>query len=225
LDVRLRRTAGLEPDRRTLALGVVAIATTVAVTAVEIGRVWRKGSAPLPQEASDLLTAAEEAVVETAEVARAGYQEVSSRENAVFNLLASFAVTFATARWVTHLLRRRARVGPFRNLRVGRRRIHHFVPGIVIGFGSGAAAILTRDESLEPKLAVPFGIGMGLTLDESALLLELEDVYWSREGLLSVQITLAVMSMLASLALGLRFLRRGEQIVLEDHGPAGLPAS
>jgi hypothetical protein len=105
-------------------------------------------------------------------------------------------------------------VGPFRNLRVGRRHIHHFVPGIVIAFGAGAAAILTRDEDLELKLAVPFGVGMGLTLDESALLLELDDVYWTREGLLSVQITLAVTALLASLALGLRFLRRGEQAVL-----------
>ena len=64
-------------------------------------------------------------------------------------------------------------------------------------------------------LAVPFGVGMGLTLDESALLLELEDVYWTREGLLSVQITLAVIAMLGALALGLRFLRRGEELVLE----------
>ncbi len=57
---------------------------------------------------------------------------------------------------------------------------------------SGGAAILTRDETLEPKLAVVFGAGMGMTLDESALLLELEDVYWSEEGLVGVQITLAV---------------------------------
>ena len=51
-------------------------------------------------------------------------------------------------------------------------------------------------------LAVPFGVGMGLTLDESALLLELDDVYWSREGLLSVQITLAVTALLASTGAG-----------------------
>ena len=60
---------------------------------------------------------------------------------------------------------------------------------------------------------------MGLTLDESALLLDLEDVYWSREGLLSVQITLAVMAMLGALALGLRFLWRGEQVVLDPAAP------
>jgi hypothetical protein len=197
-----------------VALGAVAGAALAAVVASEVGRVWRRGSAPLPSEAPNLLLAAEEAVAETAQVARAGYAEVSTRENATFNLLTSFVATFISARAITYLLRSQPRVGPFRNLRVGRRHIHHFVPGIVIAFGAGAAAILTRDEDLELKLAVPFGVGMGLTLDESALLLELDDVYWTREGLLSVQITLAVTALLASLALGLRFLRRGEQAVL-----------
>ena len=192
----------------------MAAAALAAVVAGEIGRVWRRGSAPLPSEAPNLLLAAEEAVAETAQVARAGYAEVSTRENTTFNLLTSFVATFISARAITYLLRSQPRVGPFRNLRVGRRHIHHFVPGIVIAFGAGAAAILTRDEDLDPKLAVPFGVGMGLTLDESALLLELDDVYWTREGLLSVQITLAVTALLASLALGLRFLRRGEQAVL-----------
>jgi hypothetical protein len=86
---------------------------------------------------------------------------------------------------------------------------------------AGAAAILTEDEGIEPRLAVPFGIGMGLTLDESALLLELDDVYWSPEGLLGVQITLAVVALFGALALGVRFARRGEEIVLEVDGPAG----
>jgi hypothetical protein len=181
----------------------------------EIGRVWRRGSAPLPQETDHLLAAAEEAVAETALVARAGYREVSTRENSMFNLLTSFAATFLAVRSVTYLLRRRRSVGPFRNVRLGRRHIHHFVPGIVIAFGAGTAAILSRNEEVEPWLALPFGVGMGLTLDESALLLELDDVYWSREGLLSVQITLAVIALLGSLALGLRLLRRGEQVVLE----------
>jgi len=192
----------------------VAAAGLAAVVAGEVGRVWRRGSAPLPSEAPNLLLAAEEAVAETAQVARVGYAEVSTRENATFNLLSSFVGTFIAARGITYLLRNQPHVGPFRSVRVGRRHIHHFVPGIVIAFGAGAAAILTRDEDLDPKLAVPFGVGMGLTLDESALLLELEDVYWTREGLLSVQITLAVTALLASLALGLRFLRRGEQAVL-----------
>jgi hypothetical protein len=182
--------------------------------AFELLRVWRRGSASTLRGEDHPILAAEEAVAETARVAREGYRVVSTRENSMFNLLTSFATTFLMARTTTYLLRTHGSFGPFRNLRVGRRHVHHYVPGIVIAFASGAAAILTRDPRLEPILAVPFGVGMGLTLDESALLLELEDVYWSREGLLSVQITLAVMAMLGALALGLRFLRRGEQLVL-----------
>jgi hypothetical protein len=111
-------------------------------------------------------------------------------------------------------------VGPFRDLHIARRHIHHYVPGIILAFVSGAVAILTEDEEIEPTLALAFGAGMGLTLDESALLLELEDVYWSEEGLLSVQITLAVIALLGALGLGVRFLRRGEELVL-DEGDGG----
>jgi hypothetical protein len=212
--VRLRRRA-LSPGRGTAVLAVTATAALAAVVLGEIGRVWRRGSAPLPQDTDHILAAAEEAVAETAEVARAGYRDVSTRENSMFNLLTSFAATFIAVRSLTYLLRGGRTFGPFRTMRVGRRHIHHFVPGIVIALSAGSAAILTRNEEVEKWLALPFGVGMGLTLDESALLLELEDVYWSREGLLSVQITLAVMSLLGALALGLRFLRRGEQVVLE----------
>jgi hypothetical protein len=220
----MRRRTRLQADRRTVALGAITAVAVLAVVAGEVGRVWRRGAAPLPQETDDLLQAAEVAAVETAQVARVGYREVPDRENALFNLLASFAITFIAARCITYVLRDRATLGPFRNLRLGRRRIHHFVPGIVIAFASGAGAIVSRDVKHEPKLAVPFGVGMGLTLDESALLLELDDVYWTREGLLSVQITLTVMAVLSALALGLRFLRRGEAVVL-DASPGSLHSS
>jgi hypothetical protein len=197
-----------------MALGALATAAVTAVIVTELRRVWRRGSSAALRDTEHPILAAEEAVAEAARVARAGYQEVSTRENSLFNLLTSFAATFVLARSVTYGLRGRPSIGPFRNMRVGRRHIHHYVPGIMIAFIAGTGAILSRDERLEPLLAVPFGIGMGLTLDESALLLELEDVYWSREGLLSVQITLAVMAILGAVALGLRFLRRGEELVL-----------
>ena len=215
----MRRRRALSPGRGTLALGAAATGTVAALVVIEVRRAWRRGSAPALRDTDHPILAAEEAVADAARVARAGYREVSTRENSMFNLLTSFAATFILVRSVTYALRRRPTLGPFRNLRVGRRHIHHFVPGIVIAFAAGAAAILTRDERLEPWLAVPFGAGMGLTLDESALLLDLEDVYWSREGLLSVQITLAVMAMLGALALALRFLWRGEQVVLDPTAP------
>ena len=218
--MRRRRHRALAPGRGTLALGAAATAIVGGVVLVELRRVWQRGSATVLRDDDHPLLAAEEAVAETARVAREGYRVVSTRENTIFNLLASFAATFLIARSVTYLLRRHGSLGPFRNLRVGRRHIHHYVPGIVMAFSAGTGAILTRNERLEPILAIPFGVGMGLTLDESALLLELEDVYWSPEGLLSVQVTLTVIAVLGALALGLRFLRQGEQLVLVPHAPS-----
>ena len=52
---------------------------------------------------------------------------------------------------------------------------------------------------------------MGLTLDEAALLLDLRDVYWTREGVLSVQVSLGATAILAGTILALRMLRRGER--------------
>ncbi len=224
MDLRPRRRRGRAAlERRTIALGVAAYAVTAAALVAEFGRVWRRGSAPLPRETDRVLDAAAEAAGETVAVAISGYRETSRRENVLFNLLASFSGSFSLARGIAYLLRRRKRVGPFQSLRIGRRHIHHFVPGILLAFGAGAAAILTDDEGLEPPLALAFGTGMGLTLDESALLLELEDVYWSQEGVLSLQITLAAMSLISATALALRFLRRGEAVVLEGSPAADVP--
>ena len=209
--IRRRRGGFAAIERKTIALGVAAYAVTAAALLAEFGRVWRRGSAPLPRETDSVLDAAAEAAGETVAVAVSGYRETPRRENALFNLLGSFvAVLLAGARDHATCCGAAARVGPFRNLQIGQRHIHHFVPGILLAFGAGAAAILTDNEEIEPRLALVFGTGMGLTLDESALLLELDDVYWSREGVLSVQITLAAMALISASVLGLRFLRRGE---------------
>jgi len=205
-------------SRATYGIGAIALGTTAAVAAGEITRVWRRGRAPLPTETDDVIGAAEEATRQTVEVARAGYRGAPTRETALLNLLASFSLTFGLCRVSTRFIRARGQMGPFRELKVGRRHIHHFIPGIATAFLSGGAAVLSRKESLDKWLAVPFGMGVAATLDESALLLELDDVYWTEEGLVSVQITLAVLALLASAALALRVLRRGEAQVLESPG-------
>jgi hypothetical protein len=215
--VRRRRSFRLT-DRATVALAVVAGAAVAAALAVELGRVWRRGSAPLPHETDELLPAAAEAVSETAAAVVVGYREGSTRENAVFNMLISFVGSFVVVRGIAYRLRTRRRVGPFRNLTLGKRHIHHFVPGILLTTAAGAVAIGSRNEDLEPLLAIPFGVGLGMTLDESALLLELEDVYWSPEGVVGVQITLAAAALLSALVIGLRFVRRGERLVLSESG-------
>jgi hypothetical protein len=195
-------------------IGGAAALTAIGAFAVELGRVWQRGSAPLPAEAESVGAAAVEAAVETADVAVAGYHAAPAQENALFNLFASFVISLVLSRAIAFGLRDRHRVGPFRNVRVGRRHIHHFVPGIALAFLSGAIAIVTRNEDFEPTLALVFGAGMGMTMDEAALLLELDDVYWTEEGLLGVQIGAGLVGLLGALAIGLRFFRRGEEQVL-----------
>ncbi len=152
-------------------------------------------------------------------MAVAGYREGSRREAALLNMLVSFTIGFGAVRAWAHRLRARGRVGPFGELVVGRRHIHHFVPGIALAFVAGGAAIVSRDERVGPWLAIPFGVGAAMTLDESALLLELDDVYWTEAGVISIQITFAALATLSALVLALRVLARGEQRVLEAPGP------
>ena len=78
-------------------------------------------------------------------------------------------------------------------------------------FASGVAALLVRGDTGEKRIAVSMGIGMGLTFDEAALLLDMRDVYWSREGLLSVQLSMGTVATLGITILTLRILGRGER--------------
>jgi len=154
-----------------------------------------------------LLESAPAAAADTVGVAVRGYEEAPRYETVLFNLLGGFLGSFALVRLSTWAIRDNR--GPFRNVSIGGRHIHHFVPGILLAFGSGTAALLS-DDDLEQWLALPMGAGFGLTFDEAALLLDLRDVYWSREGLLSVQLRLGATAILSIAILSLRMLRRGE---------------
>jgi hypothetical protein len=197
---------------RTRWLAASAAATTLALAAAEVAHVWRRGRAPRPASARDLVRGSEIAARETADVLRAGYRSSSADETAVLNLFLAFGMTFAAARGVTHAIRRGS--GPFGNVRIGRRHIHHFVPGIALALGAGGASIAFRSQAVDPWLALPFGAGAALIIDETALLIELEDVYWSDQGVLSIDVAFGATSALAVLALVLRLLRRGEALVL-----------
>lgn len=207
--------AGLRLGRGTQVLAGVATAATLATLGYEIARVWRRGSAPLPRDTQDLLAAGRTAAHETVEVFREGYRSGSRRENTLFNLFASFALTFAAARGSTALIRAGRGGGVFGNLVLGNRHIHHFVPGFVLVAGAGGVAVTLPSDHLDRWLAIPFGAGTALVLDEAALLLALDDVYWTEEGVLSLQLSFGATAALAALALGVRLLRRGEPMVLE----------
>jgi hypothetical protein len=225
LPTRIRRRARARTrfgwaraERATVGLAVVALGGAGLVAADQFGRLLRHRA----QERHDhepLLEAAPAAAAETVDVAVRGYVAAPRSETVLFNLLAGFLGAFALVRLSTWGIR--DRWWPFQNVRVGGRHIHHFVPGILLAFGSGMVAILTEDEALEQRLAVPMGVGIGLTFDEAALLLDLRDVYWTREGLLSIQLSLGATAILSIAIITLRMLRRGERELLSP-GDAGM---
>lgn len=214
---RSRRRRALPADRVTVGLAGLALATAGSVIVGELVRRVRR-RAEGRDEADGVLDTAEhaietagEATRETVAIAIEGYEAAPRRETVLFNLLSGFVLSFALVRVSTQGIR--AGWWPFGNVRVGGRHVHHFVPGILLAFASGATALVTTSERLETALAVPFGAGMGLTFDEAALLLDLRDVYWTREGLLSVQVSSGLAALLGGTILALRILRRGERLV------------
>jgi hypothetical protein len=213
----LPRRRRLDPlERRTLVLGLIALGTVGAVAAGEVSRLWRRRAAvEKPEAIPPVLQKGARAALDTVEVARVGYQEAGTGETVLFNLLSAFVVSSSLIRLTAFGKRRGLRL--FFDVIVGRTHIHHFIPGIMIAFGAGAAALFTSDDRVRETLAIPLGVGMGLTFDESALLLSLEDVYWSRRGLLGVHITLVTASLLASSMIALRILRRGERTLEDQH--------
>jgi hypothetical protein len=201
-------------DRLTLGLAAVAIGTAGTVIGGEVLKLARRRTKqePTPETvigtAEQALGAAGLATQDTVAVAASGYEATPRGETVLFNMLNGFLGAFVLMRVSTAGIR--DGWWPAGNVLLGDRHIHHFVPGILIAFASGGLAIATQNEKLEERLAVPFGAGVGMTFDEAALLLDLRDVYWTREGILSVQVSLGVAAVLATTILGLRMLRRGE---------------
>ncbi|HEY5114296.1 MAG TPA: hypothetical protein VIJ00_02100 [Nakamurella sp.] len=101
--------------------------------------------------------------------------------------LGAFVLTFVLTRVITRMIR--AGIGPFRNnVSSGGLHIHHAVPGIIL-LVIGALTAIRGPESPWIEIAGALvGIGTSLILDEFALILHLEDVYWSNEGRISVEL-------------------------------------
>jgi len=117
-------------------------------------------------------------------------------------VLAGMLVSFAFIRFSTRMIRAEVSWWPG-NVSPGGLHIHHLVFGIVAMMLAGFLqfAFLPDSPWLE-ILAVLFGVGVGLTLDEFALWLYLEDVYWSEEGRRSVDAVILAMILGGALVLG-----------------------
>jgi hypothetical protein len=211
----LRRANRLNLDRLTVGLAGLAAATAGTVIAGELLRLARRRARELPEgetvldTAEHALAAAGEATSDTVSIAIEGYEATPRGETILFNILSGFVGSFALIRLSTTGIR--AGWNPFGSVRVRGRHIHHFVPGILLAFGAGGAGLITQSDRLEQTLAVPFGAGIGLTFDEAALLLDLRDVYWTREGLLSLQLSAGLAAILGGTIIFLRMMRRGEE--------------
>jgi hypothetical protein len=210
-DKRLKaaKQAGSRPTGRTHVLGILAGGAVVAVFGAEITRVWRLGMLPRSRQ----IVSEEDRKAKPLEALatlREGYAVSRTRENSLFNMLASFTVAFGITRGITWTIRTKGGIGPIKDVVVGDRHIHHFLPGGVLALTAGGVAIGTKGDRLDKYLAFPFGVGVALVLDESALLLELDDVYWTEEGVLSVQIAFAAIALLSALAYLIRMLRHSE---------------
>jgi hypothetical protein len=98
----------------------------------------------------------------------------------------SFVLTFVSTRTITRMIRDGR--GPFRNVTAGGTHIHHSVPGIILLIVGAFTAVGGPGTLVWLSIsAIAIGIGTSLVLDEFALILHLQDVYWSGEGQLSVE--------------------------------------
>lgn len=124
----------------------------------------------------------------------------------LFVLLVGFIVTFLIARLNTRLTRRhgRSHMGLPSVVTPGGLHIHHSVFGIIamVIFGILTFALRPGSPWLE-TLAFLFGCGAALTLDEFALILHLEDVYWTGEGRKSIDAVILGITFITLLLTGL----------------------
>ena len=136
----------------------------------------------------------------------------SERRERLFLASIGFLLTFGVVRAITHLIK--AGVGPFHNVvSSGGLHIHHLVWGIllllVVGYvwliqeGTGQS---TFPSWFSRATAIVYGIGAALTLDEFALWLNLQDVYWAGKGRESVDAVIIFASFLSAGIWGFPFL-------------------
>jgi hypothetical protein len=121
----------------------------------------------------------------------------------------SFFVTFAAVRAITHAIR--AERGPFRNITTGGRHLHHMTFGIVgllaVGYLWMLEIGINEERWGSRATACAYGSGAALTLDEFALWLNLEDVYWAKQGRESIDAVVLFGSLLSLSVLGKGFAK------------------
>jgi hypothetical protein len=123
-----------------------------------------------------------------------------------FLILIAFVCSFAFIRTSAHMIRAQVSWWPGNVQTKSGTHVHHLVWGILLLLAMGYLGIASDLGSPWMELvAIAFGIGMGLTLDEFALWLNLEDVYWQSKGRQSIDAVVVTSSLLVIALLGLQF--------------------
>ena len=133
--------------------------------------------------------------------------------------LIAFILTFFVTRTITRYIRATAdRTGPRKwwqphNISVSSKdggsgggvHIHHAVFGVILSLTSGVAMVTMAQDGTRHQFtaaAIIFGIGAALVLDEFALILHLEDVYWTEDGRTSVDAVFVAVAVAGLLVMG-----------------------
>ena len=117
-------------------------------------------------------------------------------------------VTFLVTRMVTRMIRSGSGGAGLGNVSIGGNHVHHQVFGILIIIASGIILVSQRPwgAALDAAAAL-FGVGVGLTVDEFALWLHLKDVYWAKQGRISVDLGVGGSSLVGTYFAALPLLR------------------
>ncbi|MET9499052.1 hypothetical protein [Streptomyces sp. NPDC006552] len=108
-----------------------------------------------------------------------------------------FTLTFGGMRLLTWLIH--IDVAGVGDMSAGGVHIHHYVWGILLLIVVGAAGLGERSARARAWMGLAYGVGLALVIDEAALLISLEDVYWDTEGGLSIAIAIAVIAVAGSI--------------------------
>ena len=124
----------------------------------------------------------------------------------LFLVLLGFVGSFAFIRMSTRLMRSpRVPWWPGSVVSESGVHVHHLVFGIVAMMIAGTISFAGFATSpIYEICALVFGIGIGLTIDEFALWVHLDDVYWAKEGRQSIDATVIAVAALVLIVLGVR---------------------
>jgi hypothetical protein len=135
------------------------------------------------------------------------HEELDAGQRSALLSWLSFTAMFAAVRSITYSIREGR--GPFGNITAGGEHLHHYLWGIGLLGGVGAVAVRGNDrQRRHPAVAIAYGSGLALITDEFALLLDLRDVYWAKQGRISVDVAVGAIAVAGSYFAALPVLRR-----------------